>query len=127
MNRIWGIVTLIVAIMVTLVPVYTSCPTNMMIMKCHWTAQAEIAAAIPIFMLGLLLIFNRSKESSLVLLLVGAASGIAVILLPTILIGTCAAPMKCATLMKPILITLGAVLIAGNLGLLFYSLKDTKD
>jgi hypothetical protein len=127
MNRIWGIVTLLIAIAVAVVPVYTACPTNMMVMKCHWTVQAEIAAAMPIFVLGLLLIFNRSKESFRALSLVGAASGIAVILIPTLFIGTCAAPMKCATLLKPIVISLGALLIAGNLGLLFYAWKGIKD
>ena len=126
MNRIWGIVTLILALGLVLAPVYTSCPTSKMIMTCHWTGQAESAVAIPLFLIGFLFLFSRFKDYAQPLSLIGIALGISAILLPTVLIGTCETPMKCATVMKPVLVLLGALLIVGNLGVLFYSLRKSR-
>lgn len=81
-------------------------------MKCHWSAQAEVALAAPMLVTGSLLAINNKKENLRNLSLLGAALGVFVILLPTKLIGVCANPeMICSSIMKPSLILAGSLII----------------
>jgi hypothetical protein len=85
-------------------------------MKCHWTALAEIAMAVPLLVVGGLIAFNQRRETLRALSIVGAVLGIYVIMLPTQLIGVCmSADMLCNMVMKPTLILTGALITSGSL------------
>lgn len=114
---------IVLALLIGIVPQFTDCQSQgreltldsgrHIPMKCHWTAQAEVALAGPLLLTGSLLAFNRRKESLRNLSVLGGILGIFVILLPTALIGVCGNPdMICNSIMKPTLIMLGSLLIA---------------
>jgi hypothetical protein len=88
-------------------------------MKCHWTAMAAPAVAVPLLIVGGLMFFSRRRETLLALSLLGAVLGVFAILLPTYLIGVCASDeMLCNIEMKPTMIFSGAVTLgAGLVGL----------
>ena len=133
-KRIIGVLVILLAIGVALIPQFTKCANAMM--KCNYTAKAELGLSLPILVEGVVLVAGRKgsvafqkaglkrvvlvdrKESQTVLAAVGAALGISVILVPYTLIGVCNSPMHCFTLMKPALLILGVLLILANLSLL---------
>lgn len=82
-------------------------------MKCYWTAQAELALALPLLGLSFAFAFSRRKETRRLLGALGVLLGLGVIALPTSLIGTCSMDQaSCNLVMKPALILLGT-LVAG--------------
>jgi peptidoglycan/LPS O-acetylase OafA/YrhL len=119
-KRLIGVIIIILAIGVAVIPQLTKCDSSMMV--CPYTVKAELALSLPIFIEGLYLLAGR-KESEIGLALVGVALGIAVILVPYTLIGVDTSPMKCFTVMKPALLIIGVLLILSNLGLFWGGLK----
>ena len=84
-------------------------------MKCFWTANAEIVVGIMIVVVAALLIVSRQTETKRALGIVGAILGVFVILIPTVLIGTCMTPtMSCNLLAKPGLLLFGVIVIILN-------------
>ena len=124
-----GIIFVVLALAIGVVPQFTNCSAQgrslelangrTTPMKCYWTAQAELAVAGPLLLVGGLVIFNRRKETQRTLSMAGALLGVFAILLPTSLIGVCASDeMLCNILMKPTLVFSGVVVVmAGLLGL----------
>ena len=119
-------IIIILAVVVGVAPQFMDCQSqgktielpngNSLPMKCHWTARAEIALAVPLLLCGLFMFVCRQKESRRQQAGLGAALGLFVVLLPTILIGVCApTDMACRALMKPTLILAGilAVVLSG--------------
>ena len=81
-------------------------------MKCHWSGIAEIGIGGVIAILGLLLLFFSQAQIRFGMSLAQAALGITAVLIPTRLIGTCAAPtMRCNILMRPMLLAAGCLVI----------------
>jgi hypothetical protein len=124
--KIAGAVLVVLALVVGIVPLFTDCqsqgkaitlPNGKTIpMKCHWTGQAELATAGPVLFLGVSVAINRRKETLRFLSITGIVLGLAVILLPTTLIGVCANPdMLCNMVMRPSLIFAGALIVAASL------------
>jgi hypothetical protein len=120
-----GTIVVILALIIGIVPQFTDCLSqgkaitlpngSTMPMKCHWTRQAEVAVAIPLFVVGGLMIFSRRKQTQRALAVVGIALGAAAILLPATLIGVCANDeMICSMVMKPTLLFAGTLTIAAN-------------
>jgi hypothetical protein len=96
-------------------------------MKCYWTAQASLAVAVPLLVVGLLIAFSRQKETLRALALVGAILGTMVILLPTRLIGVCQHPgASCNLVMKPALIFAGSLVIGVSLVCLVISHRSVE-
>jgi hypothetical protein len=126
--KITAILTVALAVLIGVVPFFTECFAdggkmvqlangNMTFMKCHWTAMASLAAAIPLAVLGLLQLRSRTRESQQNLTLSSLVLGAVVIALPTALIGVCAHPdALCNLVMRPALILMGLLVVAGNLG-----------
>jgi hypothetical protein len=82
-------------------------------MKCYWSAHAEIIAGVPLLVIGILLFFARRKETTRVLGIVTVVIGVLTILIPTSIVGTCAnSQMVCNTEMKPTLLIAGGITIA---------------
>jgi hypothetical protein len=118
LKKIIGILVVILAIGIAVIPQLTKCPKAMM--ACNYTAKAELALALPVLIEGLVLIFSRQK-SQIGLGLVGAALGISVILVAYVLIGVCGPTMDCSTIMKPVLLVLGLLQLLVNGWLLWDS------
>jgi hypothetical protein len=124
-----GIILVLLSLAIGVVPQFTNCsaqgraielPGGRTIpMKCHWTAMAAPAVAVPLLIIGVLMFFSRRRETLLALSLLGAILGIFAILLPTYLIGVCASDeMLCNIEMKPTMIFGGVVTLgAGLVGL----------
>lgn len=88
-------------------------------MKCYWTAHAEIVAGVPLIAIGVLLLFARRKETTRVLGVLTAVLGVLTILLPTSIIGTCLnEEMVCNTEMKPALFIAGGITVALGIAVL---------
>jgi hypothetical protein len=133
-----GIIFVVLALAIGVVPQFTNCSAQgrslelangrTTPMKCYWTAQAELAVAGPLLLVGSLVIFNRRKETQRTLSVVGALLGVFAILLPTSLIGVCASDeMLCNILMKPTLVFSGvAVVTAGLLGLVLVGREQPR-
>ena len=118
-----GVILIILALVIGIVPQFTDCLAqgsvielpngNTVPMRCHWTRQAEIAVALPLGIVGILVLFSRRRQTQRALLFVGMALGAAAILLPAYLIGVCASDdMICNLLMKPTLLFAGILTVA---------------
>jgi len=120
--RVLGLVLVVIAVVAATVPAFNNCSADGALltltsgkqvpMKCYWTAQASIATALPLGLLGLALAFSRRKETRRALAVVAAGLGVTILLLPTYLIGTCASyEMICNLVLKPTMLGLGALTI----------------
>jgi hypothetical protein len=90
--------------------------------KCFYSARAEIALAVPLFAIGVLLFFSRRKETRRSLSIVGIIEGLFVILIPAALVGVCmSSTMKCRTTMEPVLYATGGVVIAASIAALVWN------
>ena len=135
--KILAIVLIILAVIISVLPQFTDCQSQGLMltlangtqvpMKCHWTAQAEIGLGVPLFVLGVLLFFSRSREARAFLGILGAVLGLFVILFPTVMIGVCSsADHYCNLLMKPALVLAGSLVIATSLAAVIVSLAGSK-
>ena len=132
MNKAMGILIIVLALTIAIVPIFTDCLANgrslttdkgmSVPMKCHWTALAEIGLAVPLVLTGILNITSKRKETLRSLSLVNLVMGALVIMFPTILIGVCAmASMPCNLVEKPLLIMSGILIMGASLVTLFSS------
>ncbi len=88
-------------------------------MKCFWSARAEIVAGVPLVALGALLFFARRKETIRVIGILTALIGVLTLLIPTRFVGTCVNPaMVCNTEMKPTLFVAGGITVALGIAVL---------
>ncbi len=123
--KVLSVVVVVAALVAGILPQFTDCQSQGMAiqlangktvpMKCHWTAQGEIALAVPLVALGAVMGFSRRKETYRVLSIMGMVLGAFVIALPSGLVGVCSSGMLCNLVMKPTLILTGAVIIAASL------------
>ena len=80
-------------------------------MKCYYSAKAAIGFAIPIGILGLLLLFSRRRETNRMLAIMGIVLGAVTVAVPT-LVGTCgSASAICNEVLKPTMELAGGLLI----------------
>ncbi len=135
--KIAAAVVVILALVIGLVPQFTDCEsqgrtlktsTGMTVsMKCHWTARAELAMAVPLVGVGAVMGFSRRKEGRRILSAIGVLLGAFVILLPTSLIGVCANPdMLCNSIMKPTLILSGVLIIGASVATWLFSERQPE-
>lgn len=135
--KVAAVLIVILALVIAIVPQFTDCQSQgralqlstgkTVAMKCHWSATAELALAIPVAVVGLLLGFSRRKESIRNLSILGIVLGAVAILVPTVLIGVCASPdMICNSVMRPVLILMGTLLVAISVVTLIASGRITE-
>jgi len=136
MYRFFGIALVVMALAIGIVPQFTHCTDTVTLMngktqpmKCHWSAQGEIALAIPVGFMGAMTILSKRKENRRNLAIMGVVLGALVMLVPTKLIGVCSTPTHlCVTAMKPALLTLGGFVTATSLfGLVFTFRKQPPE
>jgi hypothetical protein len=135
--KVAGVLIMILALVIGIVPQVTDCAAHgrtlalaaggTTLMKCHWSAMAEIALAVPLFVLGALMAFGRSKENKRNLGIMGTVLGALVILVPTTLIGVCANNMMtCRSLMLPTLILSGTIVAGISLATMVTSIRSRE-
>jgi hypothetical protein len=128
MNKFLGGVLILLALALAVAPVFTDCQSQgkmlktadgkTVSMKCHWTGVAEIVAAVPLTVAGIFAFRNRRKETTRFAGVIGVGSGVMAVLLPVVLIGTCAnSSMICNLLMRPILLAAGSLTLVTSLAL----------
>jgi hypothetical protein len=127
--KIIGVLLIVLSLVVALVPMFTDCQSQgkaivlengkTIAMKCHWSGRAELVVAIPLLVLGILFLVNNNMLVIRNLSILGIVLGIFIILIPTTLIGVCInAEMLCNSVMRPILILCGIlVIVASSIGL----------
>jgi hypothetical protein len=124
-------VLIILALIVGIVPQFTDClaqgqaielPNGKSLpMKCHWTRQAEVAVALPLLAVGVLMLITRDRRTLRALAVVALVLGVSAILIPAYLIGVCAsAEMICNMLMRPTLVFAGILIVATGFVALVY-------
>jgi hypothetical protein len=85
------------------------------LMKCHWTARAELGVGLLIALEGFLLILFGSRQIRFGLNAAIGLNGILALLFPTVLIGVCSSTrMNCRSLTLPALVIISGSLIAGS-------------
>ena len=134
MNKFLGIALIVLALGIGIVPHYTDCLSQgdtvtlangkTQPMKCHWTAQAEIAVAAPLAVLGVVAAVGRRKDLLRGSGVMGIMLGAVALALPLNLIGTCSmATHMCNTAMKPSILAMGSLAIIGSLGIMLVAQK----
>ena len=129
-----GLFILALALVIGVVPMLTECSEGMKLangmiapMKCHWTAIAELATAIPLAAIGGMLFFGKRKETRRFLSITAAILGVFVVLFPTTLIGVCMGNMMaCRNLMLPALVLSGILVVAACLALFISSFRMSE-
>ena len=135
--KIVAALIVILALVIAIVPQVTDCHSQGKVlttstgakveMKCHWTAMAEIALALPLMVVGGLMALSRRQESRRNLGIMGTVLGALVVATPTVLIGVCANNMMlCKSIMQPTLILLGTVVAALSLATLVTTVRRTE-
>jgi hypothetical protein len=132
--KVGGIFLLVLAVAIAVVPQLTDCHSQgrtltlangtKIDMKCHWTAQAELALALPLAGVGAFMAFGRRRTDPRSLGALGMLLGAAVIAIPVALIGVCSnSMMLCNSIMQPTLILLGTLAIAASLAVMVMGLR----
>ncbi len=137
--KFFGVMIIGLALAIAIIPQYTDCNSQgkkitlangrQIDMKCHWTAEGELATAVPMVGVGAMMAASRKKETLRNMGLMGMTLGIFAIMLPTRLIGVCATPsMLCHSVMKPSLVSLGATVVGFSFfGLVLSQWNRKKD
>ncbi|MDR1318341.1 MAG: DUF4418 family protein [Treponema sp.] len=117
-NRIIsGGVTIVFGLLIALGPqfLFRVCPVmGDVIMKCHWSARAEIGVGALIAALGIALVFFSNPRIRLGLTLGIFLSGILVLLVPHVLIGGCVNhTMPCRKITFPAITVISILLLIG--------------
>ena len=97
------------------------------IMKCFWTARAELGIGALIIAIGTLMLLSRTMFVRLGLSMALACISLLAIAIPTVLIGVCSNEMmRCNMGAKPALVLLSGVLFLVSLINIFYLNKIVK-
>jgi len=116
-KRITGIIITALGLLLALGPqfLFKVCqPMGDMIMKCYWSARAEIGVGAVIAVLGIALIVFTCKKIRLGLVIGIFLSGIDALLIPHALIGGCAMhAMPCQKIAFPAITVISILVIIG--------------
>ena len=137
MLKIIGLVVVVLAVALVVVPMFTDCQSQgkqitlangkQISMKCHWTGVAEIGVAVPLFLVGIMMVVSRRRSNLVMPSILGITLGGLAMAFPGGLIGVCQTPtMTCVTAMKPALLSLGGMAAVLSLVGLVLSVK-TKE
>ena len=115
-NRIFsGGAVIVFGLLISLGPqfLFKVCPAaGGMLMKCHWSARAELGIGALIAALGIALIVFASPEIRLGLTIGVFLSGVLALLVPQVLIGGCPSPsMQCRKITFPALTVISILLL----------------
>lgn len=109
-----GLLFIILGALIALGPqlIFKPCPPmGSNIMKCVWSARAELGIGGIIFTSGVLLIFTKENLIRLGISISLVLTGALAFLIPTALIGVCNSQMNCRIVMLPALFVLSILVI----------------
>jgi len=125
MTKILGIVILVLAVAVAVLPQFTNCQYEgkaittaagtTVPMKCLWTARAEIAVGVPLLAVGAIMMVSRRRSLKISSGIMGIVLGAFAIALPEGLIGVCSSAMPCNLVMEPALLYMGSIITTASL------------
>ena len=113
-NLVFSITLLLLAALVAAAPYSFAkvCDAGEKLMKCHWTARAELFLGLAAALLSLLRFSGKSRQFLLGLDLGIIVNAAGIILMPAVLIGVCGmASMHCHSVTRPVLIVLGILIL----------------
>lgn len=114
-HRVIGSIFIILGGLVAIGPktIFPVCDVHMsMVMKCHWTAQAESGVGLVIAILGGLLVITRSIYIRIGLNIGIILNGLLALLIPSVLIGVCEGQhMTCHSLTLPAIVVLSSIIV----------------
>ena len=122
MFKAFGIGFMLIALALAIVPRFTDCQSQgqtselrsgeTIPMKCHWSGLAELGVAVPMYIVGSVMMTTRRRHTLSLLSVLGVVLGALAIAFPTAIIGVCEGrTMLCATLMRPAAVCLGGTAI----------------
>ena len=114
-NIIFAGFIILLGVLVALAPFSFAkvCEVGEKVMKCHWTARAELFLGIAIAVLGALKIISADSRFQLGLNAGILVNALGVLLVPSVLIGVCGkATMHCHLVTRPTLIVFGILIFA---------------
>ena len=115
---IFSSVIVVLGVLVSVAP-YTFakvCSVGGTIMKCHWTARAELFWGIATAILAFTKFFFKENSFQLGVNIGIAVNAVGIILFPTVLIGVCGMKsMHCHAVTQPVLIVLGVLIFTAAL------------
>lgn len=124
-----GIFFIIAGVLLSFGPqvLFPVCPAGKPIMKCFWTAKAEIGIGALVILGGVLLLTASSAELRKGISLMLAGSALIGILLPATLIGGCMKPeMRCNTTTFPAIYVIAGITVLVALVNAVYLNKTAK-
>jgi hypothetical protein len=122
-----GLAIIVFALAAAIIPQLTDCAHGGSAGVCHWTAQAALASALPLAVLGGMAGFGKSRSARRSLSILGVILAIFLALLPSALIGVCrSSMMRCNTIMKPSLMMSGIVIAVLCASVFFASRREEK-
>jgi hypothetical protein len=131
-----GIIAMVLGVLAALIPraIFPVCSDMIelmngktLYMKCHWTAMAELLVGILIIFDGILIVGFTKYETRAALSIMLFLLGLAVVLIPTVVIGMCeTVTMACRIGTKPALIVSGVITMLVGLGNTFSQIRSMK-
>lgn len=124
-----GVVFIIYALALTLGPkfLYPGCPTDGMVMNCHKSLAVIFWIGIIVGIIGLAVILIKNREILLGAHVAGIVASVVVVLIPTVIIGTCQMEtMPCNVVTFPIIYLITLVFVIMNTVGLVLELRSKK-
>ncbi|MBZ9634749.1 DUF4418 family protein [Clostridium sp. FP1] len=115
---IYGISFIIIGALLAIGPhtLFAVCPKGEKIMKCWWSAQAEISIGIMLIVAGITILSFKSEEIQFGICIMTTALGVMAILIPSVLIGGCMKKtMMCQSMTFPCIYIIGGLTTAASI------------
>ncbi|MBZ9623349.1 DUF4418 family protein [Clostridium sp. FP2] len=109
---IYGIYFIIIGVLLAIGPhtLFAVCPKGETVMKCWWSAQAEISIGIMLIVAGIAILVFKSEEIQFGICIMTSALGVVAILIPSVLIGGCMKKtMMCQSMSFPCIYIIGGL------------------
>lgn len=138
MFKVLGVALIILAIASAVVPMFTDCESQgleitlangkTVPMKCHWSGVAELATAIPLAAIGVMMVVAKRKETLTYLSIFGIVVAGVMVAIPNWIIGVCATPTHtCVTIMRPLLTVFSSLAVAASIVGLIVSQRTKEE
>ncbi len=118
LNFVFAVIFIVLGALVAAAPYSFAhvCEVSEKIMKCHWTARAELFLGLSIVVLGFLKFLSSDANFQLGLNFGILINALGVLLTPTVLIGVCGMKkMHCHAVTKPTLIVFAILILVSAL------------
>ena len=128
-RRICAIYFIIIGVLLAIGPhtLFAVCPKGEHLMKCWWSAQAEIPIGIMLMVAGIAMLTFKSMEIGFGISIMTTALGVSAILIPSVLIGGCMkSTMPCQSVAFPWIYVIGGITIVISLFNCISTLKQMK-